>query len=662
MKRHLLALAAITAGMTLTAPVSAEAQGLFDIFRPRPRYQPRYQPQYQPPPEIQYGGRGGRVYRDPYTGQIIIDDNTQASPDDANDPNKAAINEFRRQANVYFPMTVTKSQWSAQDEAGFESFVTSIGNGIKSKKCNTVKNCMLDARVNPFAPTDPPGLILYSDCADWPYFLRSYYAAKNGLPFSYVTGTEILKAPVASPADRDKDLETAGTHNSPYGNTITSRGGSNVPRARGQEKNYVQYLENLLDLVSTRSFRVGPLTPSAELSDVYPVRMDRYGIRSGTVVHSTGHIYIVFDVDANGTIHMTDAHPDGSVSYKIMKPSALDRSRPDQGLGFFRFRNQRVVQAQSANGALYGGRIQLESNQELIQRGLYSLEQYYGLGSNVVPGQAISQTQYRSAFNSMNFFDSLKLRLRDRNNIGQADADVRELADALCTEMKQRVDDVAKAIEKGGPGMSHPNELPANIYQTSGFWEDYSTPGRDARMKASVLDISRAAVQKFRQAKTGGFGVKYDGSAQDYQAAMKNMVASLNASCKVTYKKSNGASQTLTFNQVLSRLNKLSFDPYHCPERRWGASGEEAATCRDNDRNGAWYTAQQFMRNTVGKLNANEQLIIRSDSPISLSMLQDSNFLDNNEASPINLGTRRVPFMNLEAYFSSQDFLNALNQ
>jgi hypothetical protein len=45
----------------------------------------------------------------------------------------------------------------------------------------------------------------------------------------------------------------------------------------------------------------------------------------------------------------------------------------------------------------------------------------------------------------------------------------------------------------------------------------------------------------------------------------------------------------------------MSFDPYHCPERRWAASGSELATCPDNSLKAAWYEAEKNLRNQIDR-------------------------------------------------------------
>jgi hypothetical protein len=46
----------------------------------------------------------------------------------------------------------------------------------------------------------------------------------------------------------------------------------------------------------------------------------------------------------------------------------------------------------------------------------------------------------------------------------------------------------------------------------------------------------------------------------------------------------------------MDRLFDLSFDPYHCPERRWGARGAEFETCTDDSEKDQWYSALRFLR------------------------------------------------------------------
>jgi hypothetical protein len=46
----------------------------------------------------------------------------------------------------------------------------------------------------------------------------------------------------------------------------------------------------------------------------------------------------------------------------------------------------------------------------------------------------------------------------------------------------------------------------------------------------------------------------------------------------------------------------MSFDPYHCVERRWGATdANELSTCRDGLLKREWYAAEQNLRNQIDR-------------------------------------------------------------
>ncbi len=672
-----LTVAATVAVTTVLTPQPARADFWDFIFGPeeqspppKPAKKPVKKPAKQPVkmPEAQgYPDDYDPRYDDPYYDQYEREgegyDETEPAPQPQLGKELTAVEEFRRQPKADMAMYITRPTWTDKDEEDFGKFVAQLGRAIQAKKCNTVKKCMKSEEANMFASDDPPGVILYSDCADFPYFLRAYFAYHRGLPMEFVDDITLNKAPYSSEANREGDLVNARLDNSPYGNRVESRGGSTLVKGPGYERNFLEYLEAILDTVSTRTLRVGPLSPKYDLSDFYPVKLDRDGIRQGTVVHSTGHAYVVFDVDKKGTVHMIDAHPDGSVSKKEIKAATLDRSRPDHGLGFFRFRPLTVTGAKkSADGALYGGKISATTDAELFKAGKWSVEQWFGPGSSIAPGTQVDPTAWKDGFKKQNFFDYLAGSLRQSGTTVSPDEEVADQMQSLCTEFQQRVEDVDVALtKKHNLNLKpHPATLPQNIYSATQPWEDTSTPSRDGRMKAAVEDIIKVAVSKYREAKKGVKGVKFEGSSEDYVKALRKRLTDIDKSCKIAYTNSVGKKVSLSFQQVISRLNRLSFDPYHCAEKRWGASGKELESCKDTDKGHAWYKAQLPMRNTVGKLTAAERLIIRSDRPITLEMLADASLIDQPEESPVNLGTVRAPIMDLDKNFSSPKFLELL--
>ena len=80
---------------------------------------------------------------------------------------------------------VTKSEWSAADEQGYSAFIQRIGED----GCETPDDC-INSDANPYRGTDGRGINFNADCADLVYMLRAYYAWKNGLPFTYITGVQ----------------------------------------------------------------------------------------------------------------------------------------------------------------------------------------------------------------------------------------------------------------------------------------------------------------------------------------------------------------------------------------------------------------------------------------------------------------------------------------
>ena len=76
-------------------------------------------------------------------------------------------------------------------------------------------------------------------------------------------------------------------------------------------------------------------------------------------------------------------------------------------------------------------------------------------------------------------------------------------------------------------------------------------------------------------------------------------------SCQVSYTNSRKKEITLTLNEVIARLFKLSFDPYMCPELRWGATPKNAAefaSCPDSKYKLKWYSSQQKLRNRIERI------------------------------------------------------------
>lgn len=573
---------------------------------------------------------------------------------------KVAMDKFVYQPKVNMPMYITRTTWTEQDEIEFGKFVAKIGQGVASKKCGTATACMRNPEINMYATMDPPTLELYTDCADLPYFLRAYFAYHNGLPFSYVTEVDVNPIAYTSTDDQQKNLESSTAANSPYGNRIVRRGGSNIAAGPGREKNFVGYVSNLINSTSTSTNRVGPMTPGVEQSDIFPVTLDRRGVRPGTIVAATGHAMIVWSVNDAGEIHIIDGHPGSFIQEHLLVSSKIKMSRPDQGVGYYQFRPLNLVGAQKdSRGYFYGGTIVPATNQQLIQAGRYSLEQFFGPRSTVQYGDQVDPTLWKRAYQKTSVFTYLTNNLR-----GQAitaEREVQNNVEQFCSDVKERVKNYANSLAAGVAGSAHPETLVQDVFGAAdASWEKFSTPGGDSRLRESVKDIVMSAIESFKQAKAGARGITYAGSAQDYVKALRQVIAKANASCEIYYTNSAGKRVNLTLNEVSSRLNRLSFDPYMCPEKSWGAVGAELASCVDQDINNDWYNAEKYMRNVIGKIDENGTATLRSDREITLPMLLDTTLIDRPSAENVNLGSSKAPIMNLDATFASEAFLKRL--
>lgn len=583
-----------------------------------------------------------------------------------------ALYPFLHQAAQNMPILITQPEWTPAIEDQFSSFVAQFGVGVKAHPMRLLNFYMHDASTNPFVNTnpDPAGTFYYSDCADLPYFLRSYFAYKMGLPMSIAADAVMNMQPFASLPSAGNDAWSAAhpdrTDVSPYGNSLTHRAASNIPSRVGAERNYINYWGILMDVGSTRTFMVSPFTPNySQLSDVYPVSIDSRGVRAGTLVHSDGHMLIVTMVHPNGDVELIDAHPDNSLQFKTLDPSKLMRDRPDRAYGFFRFRPTKAVGGQwlnAANGqsALYGAKIVSAGDQELYAAHLWSVDQWMGPGTNFAPNQPIDPNQWKRGYeDTLEFFYYVRGQLAV-NVEDSADASG-DLFNSLCNDIQQRVSDVVKAGQL--PNGERPTELPKNIYNASGAWEQLATPSRDARFRQAIANLPTLIRHNFRYGAQNKYKLSFPGSASQFQQAVTAKWAQLDNTCKVTYRNSAGLPVTIGFSELVQRAPRMSFDYADCPEKRWGASDDEIArTCKDQDTGNRWFKGEQSMRNGAAKTNDNGTIVVRSDRPITLDMLEGGQYVNQPDSAPINLGFSRSQQPNVKAYLSSPQFIQDLSR
>lgn len=469
------------------------------------------------------------------------------------------------------PYVVRFDHWSEADEKAFGQFIFELGDS----GCNTVNRCLHDPR-NPYRGSDPADMYFASDCADFPYVLRFYFAWKRGLPFSYVS-----------------DIEARGpSHDWRYsaaGNRVNAR---TYPAG----ENGYAVLNEIRNAISSATYRMDPELEEPLPQDVYSPAISVKGIRPGTMIYDpNGHLATVWKVERNGRIHYLDAHPDYSVT-RGFYDVRFTRTLPGRGAGFKDWRPQTLVGARrQADGTLKGGEIVLTPNKDIPD---FSVEQYYGNGTRPADEAHWADGTFTLGSERVGYYDYVRGQLAGGTLLFDPLREVADMVDSNCDDLKYRVQAVDFAIEAGLNKQSQPDRLPANIYGSMGDWETYSTPSRDARLKTAFKELRDSAGRYVWMAANHDKKISYKG--KNVAADMLAVYDAHAGQCRITYTRTDGSKITIGYEEARRRLFAMSFDPYQCPERRWGASDPaELSTCPDSTLKTAWYEAEQNLRNQI---------------------------------------------------------------
>lgn len=465
-------------------------------------------------------------------------------------------------------------RWTDADERGFGEFVTGLGEA----NCRTVNDC-LHSPGNPFRASDPPGIYFRSDCADLPYVLRAYYAWKRGLPFSYVSAV--------TPLGYTRDIRYSRN-----GNSVAGRRDILSGAMSGYE-----LLEELRDQISSATYRMHPDLDDP-VPDLYSPAISIKSIRPGTLIYDpNGHVATVYRVDPDGRINYVDAHPDNSMTRGFYDIRFV-RSRPGMGAGFKNWRSAVLVGAtRRSDGVYVGGHIALPHNAQIAD---FSDEQYFGNGPRPPDDSAWGVGSFRLNGQYLDYYDFVRATLAGGRLEFDPVKEIHDLVDSNCADLHYRGEAVDLAIEAGLQNRPQPDRLPANIYGADGDWETYSTPSRDARLKTAFKELRDEAQRFVTMYRKNDPKLVYRGND-----LVSDLIATYDqeaAKCSITYARTDGSRVTLGYDDARRRLFLMSFDPYHCVERRWGATdANELSTCRDGALKQAWYAAEQKLRNQIDR-------------------------------------------------------------
>jgi len=379
------------------------------------------------------------------------------------------------------------------------------------------------------------------DCADNPYFLRAYFAWKLGLPFGYFEtswGT----------------VEAAPRGLRWFGSAGLDGAGDRVGAFR-------RLLPRLMNVIHAGN---GRTAFRSDDSDYYPLPLTRRDLRPGAVYADPyGHTLTIVrwvrqTSKRPGLLLAVDAQPDGTIGIKRF------------WRGNFLFATEEVVGEPGFKAfrpiVLEEGRPRLLANEEIRRSpdyGNYSLEQ-----ERMAPEA---------------FYDRME-RLINSDPL-DAESALRDLFRALHEQLLVRVESVANgdAFMRAHPGTVIP--MPAGgaaVFQTTGDWENYSTPNRDLRLLIAIDTLlgfpGKAA------ADAGAFRMAGRKSPEAVRAGLVELQNQLARETTISYVGSDGSGRTLTLADIFAREEafEMAYNPNDGPEIRWGApeGSAERAACR----------------------------------------------------------------------------------
>jgi hypothetical protein len=405
---------------------------------------------------------------------------------------------------------------------------------------------------------DEVPMALKPDCTDMVYYLRAYFAFKMGLPFGYTKCSRggggkppkcyqwfsIQNAEAARPSPSKQNTAPNGSAAKPSGLAAT----------------FAHYLPVVGDAVQSGAVRT---LANDDNTDFYTVPLTQGALRPGTIYADPyGHVLMLVrrvpQVDgAAGVFLAVDAEPDGSVTRKrFWRGNFLFVHDPSLGSpGFKRFRP--IVRSEK-------GDLRRLTNAEIAKNPQYddfSLEQ--------------------SKLSLEDFYDRMD------EVMSPAPLDpmraMKEAITALEEQIKTRVTAVenGRKFQNSGKGEASMPDGPA-IFETSGPWEDFSTPARDFRLLIAI-DVVRGYPDRVAR-RPERYAMPKDKSVADVKAELQSVLASELAARKFSYTRSDGSKWTLSLKEVLDRSEALemSYNPNDCVELRWAApdKSDEASTCK----------------------------------------------------------------------------------
>ena len=425
------------------------------------------------------------------------------------------------------------SVWNEDYEAFYSAWIAQLFDSPASESLSfpSLEPVLRDPKRNflhnYFGLNEDKGVPATPDCADFPYFLRSYFAWKNGLPFSF------------------RSCNRGSAKKPPSCGVVTI----NTDFLKSSSLTQFKAASNtMLNAVQSGN---GRTALESNDTDFYPIALKPEILLPGTIYADPyGHVLMVSKwipqtENSAGILFAVDAQPDNSIARKrFWEGTFLFANVASAGPGFKAFRP-------------------LTSKNILVKNA--NLDNYSTEQAHLTPEE----------------FYARMFHLINPNGLDAKQAYEATLT-ALVEQLETRVQSVENGeayFKKGGSTIAMPNG--AAIFETVGAWEDFATPSRDMRLliAMNVLQSFPEKIVKFPEL----FNLTLDGALQA-KTEIEALHEKLIQEKKIYYLRSNGEPQELSVAELLARKSafEMAYNPNDCVEIRWGASEntDEYASCK----------------------------------------------------------------------------------
>lgn len=390
----------------------------------------------------------------------------------------------------------------------------------------------------------PRGLRLDPDCADLPYFLRAYFAWKRALPFGF------SRCSRGGQGQPPRCLERNGH---------TDLGDLEEPPRERVRRMEAFLRRRLKDTVHSGT---GRTEATSDETDYYPIDLSDETLRPGTIYADPyGHILVVAKrvppADGGaGLLFAVDGQPDGTVARKRFWRGNFLFAEGDPAFGSPGFKRFRPVR-------MRGGEVRGFTNAQID-----ASPEWGDFGTEQDDGDVTR------------FYDRMD-EIISPEPLDPARA-LRAAVDALEEQLRARV----KSVQNGEDHVARHRaaiDMPRGpaIFETTGDWENFSTPARDLRILVAI-DVVRGVPAEVAR-RPHRFVLPAGTDAAAARTKLEALLAEELGRRAITYTRSDGRPQRLSLAAIVSRAEALevAYNPNDCAEVRWGApeGSDERASC-----------------------------------------------------------------------------------